>query len=299
MTAPKARIPAPGRQPRRAIPSPSSCSQRAIAPRSRAARRRPPDRERALDSHAAPLRTRDSIPAKAGVGLRFRHHREVLEARPAAAWLEVHTENYLGGGSAPACLDAIRRDYPVSLHGTGLSLGSAEGLDPAHLARVRELVERAEPGLVSEHLSFSVAAGNYLADLLPLPLTEEALGIVCRNVAQVQDHLKRRILVENPSTYLQFRHSTIPEWEFLAQVAKRTGCGILCDVNNIYVSACNHGWNPSEYLGGLPADAIGEFHLAGHAPRTIGDATILIDDHGSPVSEPVWSLFDEALARFG
>ncbi|TMH40729.1 MAG: DUF692 domain-containing protein, partial [Betaproteobacteria bacterium] len=148
-----------------------------------------------MDSHAAPLRTRDSIPAKAGVGLRFRHHREVLEARPAAAWLEVHTENYLGGGSAPACLDAIRRDYPVSLHGTGLSLGSAEGLDPAHLARVRELVERAEPGLVSEHLSFSVAAGNYLADLLPLPLTEEALGIVCRNVAQVQDHLKRRILV--------------------------------------------------------------------------------------------------------
>jgi len=175
-----------------------------------------------LDSHASPLRTRDSIPARAGVGLRFRHHREVLEARPAAAWFEVHTENYLGGGSAPACLDAIRRDYPVSLHGTGLSLGSAEGLDPAHLARVRELVERAGPGLVSEHLSFSVAAGNYLADLLPLPLTEEALEIVCRNVAQVQDHLNRRILVENPSTYLQFRHSTIPDWEFLAQVAKRT-----------------------------------------------------------------------------
>ena len=253
-----------------------------------------------MDSHAAPLRTRDSIPPKAGVGLRFRHHREVLEARPAAAWFEVHTENYLGGGSAPACLDAIRRDYPVSLHGTGLSLGSAEGLDPAHLARVRELVERAGPGLVSEHLSFSVAAGNYLADLLPLPLTEEALGIVCRNVAQVQDHLNRRILVENPSTYLQFRHSTIPEWEFLAQVAKRTGCGILCDVNNIYVSACNHGWRASAYLAALPPEAVGEIHLAGHSLRRLDDArTLLIDDHGSRVTPEVWALYAEALARFG
>ena len=253
-----------------------------------------------MDSHAAPLRTRDSIPAKAGVGLRFRHHREVLEARPAAAWFEVHTENYLGGGSAPACLDAIRRDYPVSLHGTGLSLGSAEGLDPAHLARVRELVERAEPGLVSEHLSFSVAAGNYLADLLPLPLTEEALGIVCRNVAQVQDHLKRRILVENPSTYLQFRHSTIPEWEFLALVARRTGCGILCDVNNIYVSACNHGWRASAYLAALPTEAVAEIHLAGHTVRRIDEArTICVDDHGSRVEPEVWALYAEALARFG
>ena len=253
-----------------------------------------------MDSHAAPLRTRDSIPARAGVGLRFRHHQEVLEARPAAAWFEVHTENYLGGGSAPAYLDAICRDYPVSLHGTGLSLGSAEGLDPAHLARVRELVKRIEPGLVSEHLSFSVAGGNYLADLLPLPLTEEALKIVCRNVAQVQDHLKCRILVENPSTYLQFRHSTIPEWEFLALVARRTGCGILCDVNNIYVSACNHGWRASAYLAALPPEAVGEIHLAGHRVRRIDEArTLHIDDHGSRVAPEVWALYDEALARFG
>jgi len=253
-----------------------------------------------LDSHAAPLRTRDSIPARAGVGLRFRHHQEVLEARPAAAWFEVHTENYLGGGSAPAYLDAICRDYPVSLHGTGLSLGSAEGLDPAHLARVRELVKRIEPGLVSEHLSFSVAGGNYLADLLPLPLTEEALKIVCRNVAQVQDHLKRRILVENPSTYLQFRHSTIPEWEFLALVARRTGCGILCDVNNIYVSACNHGWRASAYLAALPTEAVAEIHLAGHTVRRIDEArTICVDDHGSRVEPEVWALYAEALARFG
>lgn len=243
---------------------------------------------------------RSPIPASAGVGLRFRHHREVLDERPAVAWFEVHIENYMGGGTSPAMLDAIRRDYPVSLHGTGLSLGSAEGLDPAHLSRVREMVERVEPGLVSEHLSFSVAAGNYLADLLPLPLTEEALGIVCRNVAQVQDCLKRTILVENPSTYLQFRHSTIPEWEFLAQVAKRTGCEILCDVNNIYVSACNHGWQASAYLAALPPAAVGEIHLAGHSLRPLDDArTIRIDDHGSRVAPEVWALFAEALARFG
>lgn len=254
-----------------------------------------------MDSHAAALRkARDSIPATAGVGLRFRHHREVLESRPAAAWFEVHTENYMGGGTAPAILDTIRRDYPVSLHGTGLSLGSAEGLDPAHLARVQELVERVEPVLVSEHLSFSVASGTYLADLLPLPMTEETLGIVCRHVEQVQDHLKRPILVENPSTYLQFRHSTIPEWEFLALLARRTGCGILCDVNNIYVSASNHGWRASVYLAALPPEAIGEIHLAGHSVRRIDDArTLRIDDHGSRVAPEVWALYAEALARFG
>jgi uncharacterized protein len=206
----------------------------------------------------------------------------------------------LGGGSTPACLDAIRRDYPLSLHGTGLSLGSAEGLDAAHLERVRRAIERFEPGLVSEHLSFSVAAGNYLADLLPLPLTEEALEVVCRHVEQVQTFLKRRILVENPSTYLQFRHSTMPEWEFLAQVAERTACGILCDVNNIYVSACNHGWRASAYLAGLPPHAVGEIHLAGHTVRRIDAArTLRIDDHGSRVAPEVWALYAEALARFG
>ena len=240
------------------------------------------------------------IAARAGDGLRFRHHQEVLDSHPAAAWFEVHTENYMGGGTAPAVLDAIRRDYPVSLHGTGLSLGSAEGLDRVHLAKVRQVVERTEPALVSEHLSFSIVGGNYLADLLPLPMTEEALAIVCRNVAQVQDCLKRQILVENPSTYLQFRHSTIPEWEFLALVAKRSGCGILCDVNNIYVSSCNHGWRPSTYLAALPARAVGEIHLAGHSVRRIDDArTIRIDDHGSRVAPEVWALYAEGLARFG
>lgn len=243
---------------------------------------------------------RSAIPQRAGVGLRFRHHREVLDERPRAAWFEVHIENYLGGGSAPRCLDAIRRDYPVSLHGTGLSLGSAEALDAAHLARVRDAVERFEPGLVSEHLSWSVVGGAYLADLLPLPMTEEALEAVCRHVEQVQSFLRRRILVENPSTYLQFRHSTVPEWEFLALVAKRTGCGILCDVNNIYVSAKNHGWDAVQYLAALPPSAIGEIHLAGHTVRELGDGrTLRIDDHGSRVAAEVWALYADALARFG
>jgi uncharacterized protein (UPF0276 family) len=240
------------------------------------------------------------IPASAGIGLRFRHHQEVIDTRPDVAWFEVHTENYMGGGRAPEYLDAIRCDYPISLHGVGLSLGSAEGLDAAHLARVCSVVDRVEPGLVSEHLSWSISGGRYLADLLPLPMTEEALSVVCRHVDQVQTYLKRRILVENPSTYLRFIHSTIPEWEFLAHVVQRTGCGILCDVNNIYVSASNHGWDAARYLHALPPGAVGEIHLAGHSVRDAGDGrTIRIDDHGSRVCPEVWALYRFALERFG
>ncbi|HEX7913260.1 MAG TPA: DUF692 domain-containing protein [Paraburkholderia sp.] len=240
------------------------------------------------------------IPACAGVGLRFRHHREVVEGCPRAAWFEVHTENYMGGGSAPGYLDAIRRDYPISLHGVGLSLGNAEGLDVRHLERVRDVIERVEPGLVSEHLSWSINGGIYLADLLPLPMTEEALRIVCMHVDQTQAYLQRRISLENPSTYLRFRHSTIPEWEFLAEVARRTGCGILCDVNNIYVSASNHGWHAMAYLDAMPPEAVTEVHLAGHSVRQLENGRILrIDDHGSRVAPPVWDLFEQALKRFG
>lgn len=240
------------------------------------------------------------MPTKAGIGLRFQHHQAVLDARPDVAWLEVHTENYMGGGAPLGYLEAIRRDYPLSLHGIGLSLGSAEGLDPAHLERVRSVVERIEPGLVSEHLSWCVVGGVYLADLLPLPMTEEALQVVCRNIDRVQTHLKHPILVENPSTYLRFRHSTIPEWEFLAAIAERTACGILCDVNNIFVGTCNHGWDASAYLAALPPSAVGEIHLAGHAVRQLDNGrTLCIDNHGSRVAEPVWQLYAEALARFG
>ncbi|RQR32997.1 DUF692 domain-containing protein [Burkholderia sp. Bp9142] len=240
------------------------------------------------------------VPARAGVGLRFRHHQPVLDERPAVGWFEVHTENYMGGGTASRCLDAIRRDYPLSLHGVGLSLGSADGLDARHLARVRAAVRRFEPDLVSEHVSWSAVGGSYLADLLPLPMTEEALEVVCRHVDQVQAALGRPILVENPSTYLRYVHSTIPEWEFLSEIARRTGCGLLCDVNNIYVSACNHGWDPQTYLAALPPAAIGEIHLAGHSTRRLENGrTLRIDDHGSRVASAVWTLYEAALRRFG
>jgi uncharacterized protein (UPF0276 family) len=240
------------------------------------------------------------IPAKAGIGLRFQHHQTVLETRPDVAWMEVHTENYMGGGTPLRYLDAIRRDTPISLHGVGLSLGSADGLDPAHLERIRQVAERIEPSLMSEHLAWNVIGGTYLADLLPLPMTEEVFEVVCRHVDQTQSYLRRRIFVENPSTYLQFRHSTIPEWEFIAAVAERTGCGILCDVNNIYVSAHNHGWDAAAYLVALPPAAIGEIHLAGHSVRPMPDGgTLCIDDHGSRIIDEVWALYEEALTRFG
>lgn len=242
----------------------------------------------------------DPIPAAAGVGLRFQHHQALIDARPDIAWLEVHTENYFGGGSPLRYLDAVRETYPVALHGVGLSLGSVDGLDTLHLDRVGAVIARAEPGLVSEHLSWSGVDGIYLADLLPLPLTEEALGVVCRNVDRAQSRWSRRLLIENPSTYLRFSHSTIPECEFLAAVAQRTGCGILCDVNNVYVSACNHGFDASAYIAALPPDAIGEIHLAGHTAREVGDGRVLrIDDHGSRIHPAVWSLYEEALALFG
>jgi uncharacterized protein len=240
------------------------------------------------------------IPAKAGIGLRFQHHQGVLDTRPDIAWMEVHTENYMGGGAPLRYLDAIRRDTPISLHGVGLSLGSAEGIDPAHLERIAKVAERVEPGLMSEHIAWNMVGGTYLADLLPLPMTEEALDVVCRHVDQTQSYLRRRILVENPSTYIAFGNSIIPEWEFMAAVAARTGCGILCDVNNICVSAHNHGWDASAYISALPVDAVGEIHLAGHSVKTLADgSTLRIDDHASRVSDEVWGLYRQAIARFG
>ena len=250
--------------------------------------------------HPASISKSSLIPARAGIGLRFQHHQPVLDTRPDVAWMEVHTENYMGGGTPLKYLDAIRRDTPISLHGVGLSLGSAEGVDPAHLERIRRVAERVEPGLMSEHIAWNLVGGTYLADLLPLPMTEEALDVVCRHVEQTQSYLKRRILVENPSTYVAFGNSIIPEWEFMATVAARTGCGILCDVNNICVSAHNHGWDASGYLAALPPEAVGEIHLAGHSIRTFADGSSLrIDDHGSKVSEEVWTLYRQAVARFG
>jgi uncharacterized protein (UPF0276 family) len=241
----------------------------------------------------------DPIPARAGIGLRHQHYRAVVESRPPVGWLEVHSENYFGGGRPLAFLEAARAHYPLSLHGVGLSLGTDGALDRTHLARIKVLIARLQPDLVSEHVSWSITGGVYLNDLLPLPYTEEALAVICGHVQETQEFLGRRILVENPSTYLQFAHSTIPEREFVAEISRRTGCGLLLDVNNVYVSACNHGFDAHEYIEAMPSEAVQEIHLAGHGVREIGDATLRIDDHGSAVCEAVWQLYAAALRRLG
>ena len=243
--------------------------------------------------------SRDDLPARAGIGLRSPHVGEVLATRPALPWLEVHPENYLGGGPAVRALLAIRRDYPLSVHAVGLSVGSADGVDRRHLARIKDLVDRVEPSLVSEHLAWSQVGGAYLNHLLPLPYTEESLATVVRNIDAVQTAFGRRILIENPSGYLRFATSTIPEPEFLAALVTRAGCGLLCDLNNIYVTSENLGLDPVAYLEALPPEAVGELHLAGHSANDADGRTILIDDHGSPVGPAVWALYERALGRFG
>jgi len=240
-----------------------------------------------------------ALPSGAGIGLRAPHVGELLATRPAVPWLEVHPENYMSGGPALVLLEAVRREYPVSLHGVGLSVGTAEDIDARHLSRLRSLVDRLEPCLVSEHLSWSTAGGAYLNHLLPLPYTDETLDVVGDHIDEVQNALGRRILIENPSSYLRFRHSSMAEPHFLAELARRTGCGLLCDVNNIYVSAWNVSLDAGSYLDALPVQAIGEIHLAGHAANDADGRTILIDDHGSPVTAPVWKLYQRALERFG
>ena len=233
----------------------------------------------------------------AGIGLRLPHVAEIAAARPHLGFLEVHAENYMAETAALDRLLELRRDYPVSIHAVALSLGSAEELDHIHLGRLRALIDRVEPVLVSEHLAWSAIGGAYLNDLLPLPYTEESLEIFCRHVDEAQEVLERRLLIENPSSYLRFRHSTIPEAEFLTETARQTGCGILCDVNNIYVSATNFRFDPIAYLDALPAAAVGEIHLAGH--HAAEDVDVLIDDHGSRVAQPVWELYAQTLRHFG
>jgi uncharacterized protein len=237
-----------------------------------------------------------SLPASAGIGLRSTHHREVLEAPPDVGWLEVHSENFFGPGGEPLrVLEAVRARYPVSLHGVGLSLGSADGLSLVHLRKLKTLAERIEPAAISEHLCWSSVDHRFLNDLLPLPYTREALARACERISQAQDYLGRRILIENVSSYLRFAGAEIPEWEFVAETARRTGCDILLDVNNIYVSACNHGFRAQTYLAAMPRERVREIHLAGFERE--GD--LLVDTHSRPVHEPVWELYAEALGRFG
>ena len=240
------------------------------------------------------------IPAAAGIGLRAPHYRDLCEQQPDVAWLEAHTENYFGDGGAPLYyLEKLRQDYLLSFHGVGLSLGSIDALDTGHLAKTRSLIERFEPGLVSEHLSWGSVDGEYFNDLLPLPYTEESLSHFCDRVTQTQDYLQRQLLIENPSSYLMYSHSTIPEHEYFVEIARRTGCRLLVDINNIFVSAHNHGFSAQEYIAAIPADDVGEIHLAGHTVNRHEDVDILIDDHGSAVINPVWALYAQALDAFG
>jgi hypothetical protein len=234
----------------------------------------------------------------AGIGLRAPHLAEIAREKPATAFLEIHAENYLSASPAVQAVEKLRCDYAFSIHAVGLSLGSAEGVDETHLARVAALARRLQPAYVSDHLSWSVVGGRYLNDLLPLPYTEEALDVVVRNVDLLQERLGRQVAIENPSCYLGFAHSTMSEPEFLSELAHRSGCGLLLDANNIHVTAHNLRLDPRAWLA-LPADAITQYHLAGHAVNDADGEPILIDDHGSRVGEGVWALFDEMVRRFG
>ena len=238
-------------------------------------------------------------PTGCGIGLRTPHVGHIVETRPRVSWLEVHAENYMGGGPAVRTLERLRSDYPISVHGVGLSLGSAGGVDPRHLERLARLVERLDPALVSEHVSWSVNGGAYLNHLLPLPYTDETLALLCRHVAQTQDRLRRRLLIENPSGYLRFRESPIPEPDFLNEVSRRTGCGVLCDVNNVFVTCANLGGDARAWIDALEPRAVAEIHLAGHAVNDVDGETLLIDDHGSRVRDEVWSLYERAVERYG
>jgi hypothetical protein len=237
--------------------------------------------------------------AAAGIGLRAPHLSEIDRERPKTGFLEIHAENYLSPSPAFDIVERLRADCDFSIHAVGLSLGSVDGLDEHHLARVAALVDRLRPTLVSDHLAWSTDGGRYFNDLLPLPYTEEALEVVVRNVGRLQDTFGRQVLVENPSCYMGLASSTMPEPAFLAELVSRSGCGLLLDANNIHVTAHNLGLDPQAWLDGLPADAIGEYHLAGHAVNEADGETILIDDHGSAVADPVWGLFGKCVERFG
>ncbi len=243
---------------------------------------------------------RSTIPARAGIGLRSLHHRDALISPVQVGWLEVHSENYFGAGGVPLRdLETLRVDYPISLHGVGMSLGSVDDLDRQHLKQLKDLIQRIEPGLVSEHLSWSSFGGKYLNDLVPIPYTEETLAFLVARVAWVQEYLGREILIENPSSYLEYQFSTLSEAEFINELARRSGCGILLDVNNVYVSCSNHGWNALDYLQAIKAEKVGEIHLAGHSVNRVGEKQILIDTHDGPVCAAVWQLYQTTLQLLG
>ncbi|HET6806186.1 MAG TPA: DUF692 domain-containing protein [Frateuria sp.] len=240
------------------------------------------------------------IPTAVGIGLRPAHLAHVLAHRPPVPFFELHSENFFcAGGALWDAFEALRRDYPVSLHGVGLALGSTAPLDPGHLAALRALVDRVEPALVSEHVCWGRLGERHFNDLLPLPCTEEALSLMVSRVRQLQDALGRRVLLENVSSYVRFTHSTLGEGEFLAALARESGCGLLLDINNVYVNAVNHGEDPRRTFAALDPATIGELHLAGFTRKEGLGGPLLIDSHDARVDPAVWALYAEAVARFG
>lgn len=243
---------------------------------------------------------RAPIPTLVGIGLRPSHYAAVLDRRPKVDWFEVHPENFMAaGGPSLAMLEAVRATHPLSFHSVGLSPGSHRPPDPAHLRRFRRLVDRFRPALVSDHLAWSSDDGVYMPDLLPVPYNGDALDRVVANIGRIQDALGRPILIENPSLYLRPAGAEMDEPDFLAALANRTGCGVLLDVNNVYVSSMNLGFDADAYIDHLPLGVVGEIHLAGHKTETGPYGTVRIDDHGSVVADPVWRLYERAIRRFG
>jgi len=235
------------------------------------------------------------IPDGAGIGLRLPHLSEVVATRPDVGWLEIHPENFLANAHAMELLTELSKTYPVSVHTVGISVGSASGIDRLHVKRLRKLVDRIDPFFVSGHLAWSTFGVEYLNDLLPLPLNTETLSLVVRNINEVQDTLGRCYLVENPSSYIGFSSTTMGEAEFLSELVVRTGCRLLCDVSNAYVSARNMAYDPYHYIDSFLADAIAEVHLGGYTP----EGNLLIDTHAAPIADPAWDLFEYAVRRFG
>ena len=242
-----------------------------------------------------------TIPARAGAGLKPSHVDQILQDDYRIGFLEVHAENYMGEGGAPhRALTAIRQNFPLSVHGVGLSIGSEKGLDEEHITRLKRVVDRYEPGLVSEHLAWSTHDMSYYNDLLPVPYDRKTLDRVCTHIDRVQEALGRKILLENPSTYVQFEQSSMSETEFISEIARRTGCGLLLDINNVFVSATNQKYRPLTYLSEFPLEKVEEIHLAGHATDIDdeGDA-LLIDAHDRPVDDEVWTLYDIVIGQMG
>ncbi|RME35310.1 MAG: DUF692 domain-containing protein [Gammaproteobacteria bacterium] len=231
-----------------------------------------------------------------GLGLRKEHYQAVIDTRPGVDWFEILTENYLVEGGKPLhYLDRIAAEYPVVMHGVSMNIGSIDPLDFEYLERVRELARRVGAAWISDHLCWTGVNGLNLHDLLPLPYTEEALEHVCSRVEQVQDFMDRPFLLENPSSYISYAESTIPEWEFLSEVTRRTGCHLLLDINNVYVSAYNHDFDPLAYLAGVPSGHVWQYHLAGH----LNNVSHIVDTHDQPIIDDVWALYAEAVRRFG